>query len=52
MELGELILECIREEWRVKNSLDIPVERELSQGNMVTRFQDNYKFVIIEAMWY
>lgn len=51
VELGELILECIREEWRVKNSLDTPVERERSQGNMGTRFQDYYKFEIIEAMW-
>ena len=39
------------EERRVKNSLDTAVEREQSHGNMVARYQDYYKFVIIKAMW-
>ena len=40
------------EERRVKNSLDTAVEREQSHGNMVARYQDYYKFVIIKAMWH
>lgn len=39
------------EEWRVKNSLDAS-QKEQSQGNMVARYNNYYRFIIIKAAWH
>lgn len=39
------------EEWRVKDSLDAS-QKEQSQGNMVVRHNDYYRFIIIKAAWH